>query len=64
MRDYVKGNLSCSGWHGAGSYNWLSYTSYGFMRGTSGIFSFYGGGFVWTTSDGCGRGVAVVGTGL
>lgn len=53
-------NPGCSGWHG-GSASWIYNTSYGFCRGSSGMFSFNCSG--WTGSY-CGRGVAVVGTGL
>ena len=61
-------NPGCSGWHG-GYANWLNTTEYGFVRGGiynsgSGMFSF--GDYYWNYSDraNCGRGVAVVGTGL
>ena len=54
---------SCAGWHGASDSYWISNTSYGFIRGTGGIFSFNGNNN-WTSNELCGRGVAVVGTGL
>ena len=59
-------NPGCSGWHGASSANWLNATSYGFRRGSGGMFSFHGSntGNYWTSYSYCGRGVAVVGTGL
>ena len=58
-------NPGCSGWHGAGNASWLSNTAYGFRRGGSGMFSFYGSySAYWASYTSCGRGVAVVGTGL
>ena len=51
----------CTGWHDTRNSSWLSDTTYGFRRGYSGIFSISGGDW---TSNSCGRGVAVVGTGL
>ena len=56
-------NSSCARWHDAGSSGWLSDTTYGFSRGYYGVFSFSSNGS-WTGSTYCGRGVAVVGTGL
>ncbi len=53
---------SCAGWHDAGGSNWLSNTSYGFIRGDDGVFSFNRNN--WTSNNNCGRGVAVAGTGL
>ena len=55
-------NPGCSGWHGAGFAYWLSNASSGFVRGDGGLFSFGVSG--WTSGSCCGRGVAVVGTGL
>ena len=53
---------SCAGWHGTSNFNWLSNTSYGFIRGDDGVFAF---NFEhWTNIDRCGRGVAVIGIGL
>ena len=56
-------NPGCSGWHGASYLSWLSDARYGFCRGGYEMFSFSGYG-TWTGYNGCGRGVAVVGTGL
>ena len=55
--------LSCAGWHGTSSSNWIDDTSYGFRRGDDGVFSFRGSSN-WEETKNCGRGVAVVGTGL
>ena len=55
-------NPGCSGWHGATNAGWLNVSGYGFSRGGNGMFSFYGS--AWTGNYYCGRGVAVVGTGL
>ena len=55
-------NPGCSGWHSASSHDWLSSTSDGFVRGGGGMFSF--NYYNWTSYTYCGRGVAVVGTGL
>lgn len=55
-------NPGCSGWHGASVRNWLNSASYGFIRGSGGMFSF--GNNTWTSDNNYGRGVAVVGTGL
>ena len=49
---------SCAGWHGTSNFNWLSNTSYGFIRGDDGVFSFNRNN--WTSNNNCGRGVAVV----
>ena len=59
-------NPGCSGWHGASNSIWLYGASYGFLRGNGGMFSFhgYGIGNNWASGSYCGRGVAVVGTGL
>ena len=55
----------CAGWHGASSSVWLDRAERSFRRGSSGVFSFYGGYHIpWNGSDSMGRGVAVVGTGL
>ncbi len=56
-------NPGCSGWHGASKPYWLNNTSNGFRRGAGGMFSFYGNN-AWTGYNNCGRGVAVVGSGL
>ena len=56
-------NPGCSGWHGASKPYWLNNTSNGFRRGNGGMFSFNGNN-TWTGNNNCGRGVAVVGTGL
>ncbi len=56
-------NPGCSGWHGASKPYWLNNTSNGFRRGNGGMFSFSGSG-TWAGNNSCGRGVAVVGTGL
>ena len=53
----------CSGWHGTTNANWLNDTRYGFYRGGTGMFSFRGNNN-WDSNKYCGRGVAVVGTGL
>ena len=66
MRDYVIGNSSRIGWHGTsygGSTYWLNNARYGFIRGNNGMFSFHGNNN-WTGNNNCGRGVAVVGSGL
>ena len=55
-------NKGCARWHDAGSSYWLSFASYGSIRGDEGIFSFSRS--TWTGNLGCGRGVAVIGTGL
>jgi len=55
---------SCAGWHGTSSSNWFSTSTRGFYRGDNGVFSFIGGNGTWTSSNYCGRGVAVIGTGL
>ena len=52
---------SCADWHGTGSSDWV-YGAYGFIRGNRGVFSFSIGD--WTYEELCGRGVAVIGTGL
>jgi len=66
-------NKGCAGWHESSNSQWLAYQSRGFKRGGSGVFSFHGGDYNWANEDGswgsnysksCGRGVAVVGTGL
>ena len=67
MRDYVIGNSSRIGWHGTsygGSTYWLNDARYGFIRGNNGMFSFHGNNNTWAGNNNCGRGVAVVGTGL
>ena len=54
-------NPGCSGWHGTSNAYWVNSSWPAFMRGGNGMFSFdvrY-----WTFGN-CGRGVAVVGTGL
>ena len=56
-------NKGCSGWHDTSYSNWLSGASYGFMRGGDGVFSFNRNDWTSYVSY-CGRGVAVVGTGL
>lgn len=56
--------LGCARWHGTGMEEWLYNTAYGFRRGGSGIFSFDGNNYNWKNDNNCGRGVAVVGTGL
>ena len=53
---------SCAGWHGAKYSDWLGGTSNGFMHDGLGVFSFEYGR--WSIDDFCGRGVAVIGTGL
>ena len=60
-RDTYTTNPGCSGWHGGGA-GWILYTSTGFARGNGGMFSFNYGD--WTNSDLCGRGVAVVQSGV
>ena len=60
-------NPGCSGWHDASNRNWLGSTSYGFVRGYYGMFPFQGynqSSCNWASSTNCGRGVAVVGSGL
>jgi len=55
--------LSCADWHDARYSDWIRSTSFGFGRGGSGgVFSFEYGN--WNVDGFCGRGVAVVGTGL
>ena len=54
---------SCAGWHGASSSSWLYDTYCGFRRGENGVFS-CNGVIEWADVRNCGRGVAVVGTGL
>ena len=56
-------NKGCAGWHGTTNTGWLYAADRGFGRGGSGVFSFHGGYF-WASYYCCGRGVAVVGTGL
>jgi hypothetical protein len=56
-------NKGCARWHDTSNSNWLNGTAYGFRRGYDGVFSFDGYG-AWTVSNNCGRGVAVIGTGL
>ena len=56
-------NPGCSGWHGASHHVWFSDTSYGFGRGSGGMFSFAASSS-FASYTGYGRGVAVVGTGL
>ena len=61
------GYPGCSGWHGAGNAYWINSEAHGFVRGSDGVFSFYGdayGHVAWVSSNYCGRGVTVVGTGL
>ena len=53
---------SCAGWHDASSSGWFGAASHGSIRGDEGIFSFSRS--TWTGNLGCGRGVAVIGTGL
>ena len=55
-------NPGCSGWHGASNARWLNGTDRGFIRGNGGMFSFHGYG--WASSSCCGRGVAVVQSGV
>ena len=58
-------NPGCSGWHGGYAY-WLSATRRGFVRGNGGMFSFLGdssNGY-WASGSCCGRGVAVVQSGV
>lgn len=61
-------NPGCSGWHGANVHTWFSSNVCGLSHGSSGIFSFQGYAFngsnTWTRGINCGRGVAVVGSGL
>ena len=57
-------NPGCSGWHGASKRNWLGYTYNGFLRGDGGMFSFGRSDWNHSSSVHCGRGVAVVGSGL
>ena len=52
----------CSGWHGASSAGWVNSSYPAFVRGGGGMFSFSWNN--WTSNGSCGRGVAVVGTGL
>ena len=54
---------SCAGWHGSTTSEWLYATS-GFLRGERRVFSFDGYNPYWKDDVHCGRGVAVVGTGL
>ena len=55
-------NPGCSGWHGTAYAYWLSNAVNGFRRGGGGVFSFSLSS--WAGGNSCGRGVAVVGTGL
>ena len=56
-------NPGCSGWHGASDHKWIGGTGIGgFLRGNGGMFSFNSG--YWASFTCCGRGVAVVGSGL
>ena len=55
-------NKGCAGWHGTSYSSWLNSTNGGFARGGSGVFSF--NCYVDWAVGSCGRGVAVVGTGL
>jgi len=55
---------SCARWHGTSNYVWVSGGGSSLTRGGNGVFSFYGGGNAWTSYKSCGRGVAVIGTGL
>ena len=56
---------SCAGWHGSSSYVWVGGSGgSSFTRGGAGVFAFYGGGNTWNSYKSCGRGVAVIGTGL
>ena len=57
-------NKGCADWHGASNARWLNNTAYGFIRGYNGVFSFDGYSHYWGKDNFCGRGVAVVGTGL
>ena len=58
-------NPGCSGWHGATDDYWLSGADRGFIRGDGGMFSFRGvSGSQWTGYGQCGRGVAVVQSGV
>ena len=58
--------LECPGWHGASDARWLGNSSCGFVCGNIGMFSFTGTGWGdrWDDRTYCGRGVAVVGSGL
>ena len=62
--DSYTDNPGCSGWHGASYASWLNYTNCGFVRGNGGVFSFSNDYWNSSGSAYCGRGVAVVGTGL
>ncbi len=69
-KDTYTTNPGCSGWHDAGNAGWFNYTDGGFRRGWGGIFSFQGnyvggdrGSCRWTDVN-CGRGVAVVQSGV
>ena len=55
-------NSSCAGWHGAKYSEWLGNTSNGFVHDGYGVFSFEFDR--WNVDNYCGRGVAVIGTGL
>ena len=58
-------NPGCSGWHGASDAYWLSGADRGFIRGDGGMFSFRGvSGSYWASYSHCGRGVAVVQSGV
>lgn len=67
-------NPGCAGWHGASKQNWTSLSERSFSRGFNGIFSFDGGGSNynsssstyadWSKNSYCGRGVAVVKSGV
>ena len=66
-KDTYTTNPGCSGWHGANNSGWLNSETRGFIRGYGGVFSFRGNdtGNNWASGNYyCGRGVAVVGTGL
>ena len=52
----------CAGWHDTRNSDWSYDTYFSFIRGNTGVFSFSIGD--WTGNVYCGRGVAVVGTGL
>lgn len=61
-------NPGCAGWHGATTTSWIPFWRCGYVRGSGGIFSFYGGsnriGNAVDSLWAFGRGVAVCGEGL
>ena len=57
-------NPGCSGWHGASGAVWLNGADRGFIRGGGGMFYFSGYSYSWASGSYCGRGVAVVQSGV